>query len=102
MIHVIATIELAPGGREAFLKEFHALVPHVKAEDGCIAYGPTVDVASGIPVQGALRADVVTVVEQWRDVPALQAHLVAPHMQAYRGRVKDLVRGMQLQVLEPA
>jgi quinol monooxygenase YgiN len=102
MIHVIATIELAPGGREAFLKEFHALVPSVKAEDGCIAYGPTVDVASGIPAQGSLRADVVTVVEQWRDVPALQAHLVAPHMQAYRGKVKDLVRGMQLQVLEPA
>ena len=102
MIHVIATIELAPGGREAFLQEFHALVPQVKAEDGCIAYGPTVDVASGIPVQGSLRADVVTVVEQWRDVPALQAHLVAPHMQAYRGKVKDLVRGMQLQVLEPA
>ena len=101
MIHVIATIELAPGGREAFLKEFHALVPQVKAEDGCIAYGPTVDVASGIPVQGSLRADVVTVVEQWRDVAALQAHLLAPHMQAYRGKVKDLVRGMQLQVLEP-
>lgn len=102
MIHVIATIELAPGGREAFLNEFHALVPQVKAEDGCIAYGPTIDVASGIPVQGSLRADVVTVVEQWRDVAALQAHLLAPHMQAYRGKVKDLVRGMQLQVLEPA
>jgi quinol monooxygenase YgiN len=102
MIHVIATIELTPGGREAFLKEFHALVPHVHAEDGCIAYGPAVDVASGIPLQGALRKDVVTVVEQWRDVAALQAHLVAPHMQAYRGKVKDLVRGTQLQVLEPA
>jgi len=102
MIHVIATIELAPGGREAFLKEFHALVPQVTAEDGCIAYGPTVDVASGIPVQGALRADVVTVVEQWRDVAALHAHLAAPHMQTYRGKVKDLVRGMQLQVLAPA
>lgn len=102
MIHVIATIRVAAGRRADFLKEFHALVPAVKAEAGCIAYGPTIDVASGIPVQGALREDVVTVVEQWKDIPALQAHLVAPHMQAYREKVKGLVLGMDLQVLEPA
>ncbi|MES1213795.1 MAG: putative quinol monooxygenase [Singulisphaera sp.] len=102
MIHVIATIHLTPGRRTEFLKEFHALVPLVKAEKGCIDYGPTVDVASGIPVQGALRDDVVTVVEKWQDLDCLRAHLVAPHMQTYRTKVKDLVRDMQLQVLEPA
>ena len=102
MIHVIATIEIAPGKRADFLREFHALVPLVLAEQGCVAYGPTVDVASGIPAQPALREDSVTVVERWEDLDALRAHLVAPHMQAYRGKVKDLVRGMQLQVLQPA
>jgi quinol monooxygenase YgiN len=102
MIHVIATIELASGRRAEFLKEFHALVPSVKAEAGCIDYGPAIDVASGIPVQGALRSDVVTVVERWKDLDALRAHLTAPHMQAYRAKTKDLIRGMRLQVLEPA
>jgi len=102
MIHVIASITLAAGRRADFLKEFHALVPLVKAEAGCLDYGPAVDVASGIPVQGALRDDVVTVVERWKDLDALRAHLAAPHMQSYRGKVKDLVLGMQLQVLEPA
>lgn len=102
MIHVIATIELAAGQREAFLKEFHALVPKVHAETGCLEYGPTVDVASGIAAQGSPRPDVVTVVEKWSDLAALQAHLGAPHMVDYRPRVKHLVRATTLQILEPA
>lgn len=102
MIHVIATIELAAGQREAFLTEFRRLVPQVRAEAGCIEYGPTVDAASGIAAQGPPRQDVVTVVEKWSDLPSLKAHLVAPHMEAYRPRVKHLVRSTTLQVLEPA
>jgi quinol monooxygenase YgiN len=38
MIHVIATIELVEGQRAAFLKEFQALVPQVRAEVGCLEY----------------------------------------------------------------
>jgi quinol monooxygenase YgiN len=102
MIHVIATIELAEGQREAFLKEFRALVPKVRAETGCLEYGPVIDVASGIAAQGPPRASVVTVVEKWSDLAALKAHLVAPHMEDYRPRVKNLVRSTTLQVLEPA
>lgn len=102
MIHVIATIAIAPGRRADFLAEFHRVVPAVLAEDGCLAYGPAVDVASGIPIQPAPRLDTVVVIEQWRDLPALRAHLVSPHMAAYRERVQGLVQGVQLQVLEPA
>ncbi|MBI1830559.1 MAG: antibiotic biosynthesis monooxygenase, partial [Planctomycetes bacterium] len=47
MIHVIATITVKPGKRDAFLAEFHRIVPAVHAEAGCIEYGPSVDVASG-------------------------------------------------------
>jgi quinol monooxygenase YgiN len=102
MIHVIATITVAAGKRDAFLAEFHRVVPDVLAEDGCLAYGPTIDTPSGIPVQTPLRADVVVVVEQWRDLPALRKHLEAPHMATYRERVQGLVLGAQLQVLQPA
>jgi quinol monooxygenase YgiN len=102
MIHVIATIEVAPGRREALLAEFHRIVPLVRAEDGCLAYGPTVDVASGMPAQIPLRDDVLTIVEKWASLDALRAHSQAPHMQEYRVRVKDLVKRVQLQVLEPA
>ena len=102
MIHVIATITVAAGRRAEFIAEFHRVVPAVLAEDGCLVYGPTVDLATGLAPQIPLRADVVTIVESWRDLEALRAHLVAPHMAVYRARVKDLVHSAQLQVLEPA
>jgi quinol monooxygenase YgiN len=102
MIHVIATIELQPGRRDDFLAEFHKLVPAVRGEAGCIEYGPAVDADTGIASQQQKGADVVTVVEKWDSLEALDAHLVAPHMQEYRPRVKDLVRQTTLHVLKPA
>ena len=102
MIHVIATIELHPGRREDFLREFHRIVPPVLAEQGCLEYGPTVDVDTGLSAKLPLRADVVTIVEKWASLEALKAHLVAPHMVEYRPRVKDMVIRTTLQVLEPA
>jgi quinol monooxygenase YgiN len=102
MIHVIATIEVVPGKREAFLAEFHRIVPPVRAEVGCLEYGPTVDVVTNFAAQIPLRENTVTIVEKWESVAALQAHMVAPHMLEYRGRVKDLVAGVKIQVLQPA
>ncbi|HEX3870583.1 MAG TPA: putative quinol monooxygenase [Pirellulales bacterium] len=102
MIHVIATITVAEGKRDVFLSHFRALVPKVLAEKGCIEYGPTIDVETEIPGQPAARSDVVTVVERWKDIAALEAHLMAPHMLEYRAIVKDLMRGAELRVLKPA
>ena len=102
MIHVIATIELAPGTRDAFLTEFRKLVPLVLAEAGCVEYGPTIDADTGIASQAKIGADRVVIVEKWESVAALKAHSVAPHMQAYRPAVKDYVRGMELRVLTGA
>lgn len=102
MIHVIATIELAVGTRDAFLAEFHKLMPLVHAEDGCIAYAPCIDAMTGIPTQFMTGADRVTIMEQWASVDALKTHGVASHMKAYRVAVKDYVRGMELRVLKPA
>ena len=102
MIHVIATIDLAPGTRDAFLIEFRKLVPLVLAEAGCVEYGPTIDADTGIASQAKIGADRVVIVEKWESVAALKAHSVAPHMQAYRPTVKDYVRGMELRVLTGA
>ena len=46
--------------------------------------------------------NVVTVVEKWASVEALEAHLMAPHMLEYRKRVKPMVVGTSLEILEPA
>lgn len=102
MIHVIATVTLNEGKREAFLNAFHELMPKVHAEEGCIEYGPAVDVDSGISRQGDLRPGVAVILEKWESLDHLKAHLEAPHMGEYREKVKDLVVGVSLQILEPA
>lgn len=100
MIHVVATIEVADGKRETFLREFHKLVPQVYAESGCHEYAPFEDVDTDIPSQGGGRENVVTVLEKWKDVAALKTHLDAPHMAEFRERVKDLVADVKLQILK--
>jgi len=101
MIQVIATIELKSGCREEFLPILKGNIPAVKAEDGCLAYDPFVDVDSGLPFQGEIRQNTVTLVEAWSSIEALHAHLKAPHMAAYRDKVKDLVVSVTIQVLKP-
>jgi quinol monooxygenase YgiN len=102
MLHVIAMIELHPDSRQLFLKEFHRIVPTVRDEAGCIEYGPAVDAATEIPAQTPLGPDTVSVIEKWESVAALEAHLAAPHMAAYRERVRDFVRSVRLHILQPA
>ena len=102
MIYVVATIQLRPGMREEFLDHFRQLVPEVLREEGCLEYGPTVDVETNIAVQEPLRGDVVTVIEKWESLEHLEVHLVAPHMLAYRERVQGLVEHASLQILRPA
>jgi len=102
MIYAIATVEIADGKRAAFLEEFHKVVPDVRAEAGCLEYGPAIDFPSGIEVQEPLRDNVVTIMEKWKNLDSLMAHLTAPHMKTYRKNVKDLVVGMKINVLQPA
>jgi quinol monooxygenase YgiN len=102
MIHVLATVALRPGTRSSFLAEFAKVRPLVQAEAGCIEYGASVDVATDIAVQGELRPDTVVIIEKWESLPHLKAHLVAPHMAEYRVRIRDFVKQVSLQVLEPA
>lgn len=101
MIHVVAQIQVAEGRRDAFLEEFHRLVPEVLQEKGCIEYGPTIDAVTDLERQQT-DGNIVTILEKWDSLGDLKAHLVAPHMESYRERVKDLVVGAKLHVLEPA
>ncbi len=102
MIHVLATIELQPGTRPAFLEHFAWLTPLVHAEAGCIEYTAVVETPTPIAIQSQPRADVVVVIEKWASIEALQTHLAAPHMAEYREKVKDLVLRVGLQILENA
>ena len=102
MIFVIASLELQSGTREAFLAEFDKVLEHVLAENGCIEYVPAVDAETGIGSQFKIGPDRVTIIEKWASVDALMAHDSAPHMQAFRARVKGYVRGREIRMLTPA
>jgi quinol monooxygenase YgiN len=102
MIHVIASIELKTNSREAFLSVLKNNVPNVKAEEGCLAYQPAVDIDSGLTVQGVVRENVVTIVEAWKSLEHLVAHLTTPHMATYRDAVPDYVENVSVQIMSPA
>ena len=102
MVYVIATLQLQPGTRDAFLAEFARVVPLVRAEDGCLAYVPTVDAHTAMRSQSLAGDNCVTVVEQWASVAALKAHDQAEHMRAFRARIKGMVVENSIRMLEPA
>ena len=101
MISVLASIQIKPECFSEFVEMFKANVPTVREEDGCIEYFPSVDIESGLPPQ-VLDGNMVTVIEKWRDLDALRAHLAAPHMVAYKEKTKDMVEGVTLKVLQEA
>jgi len=102
MIHVVALITTKPGMRDQVLEAFRANVPAVRAEDGCIEYGPAIDAEGLGSFQAKVGADTFVVIEKWRDIAALKAHAAAPHMAAYAAKVKDMLAGRVVHVLSPA
>ena len=102
MIHVLAYITAKPGQRAALLAEFHAIVPLVHAEAGCIEYGPVIDVPGYGGMQTALGEDSFAVVEKWASAEALRTHSDAPHMGAYRARARDMIASVTIHVLTAA
>ncbi|TWT43272.1 putative quinol monooxygenase [Botrimarina hoheduenensis] len=102
MIHVVATLRIDPARREEFLQAFADLTPLVHAERGCLEYGAAIDEPTPIGAQSLAGDDAVVVIEKWESLAALEAHLVAPHMEAYRERVADMLRDVSLLVLRPA
>lgn len=102
MIHVVAIITAKPGMRAKVLEAFNANVPAVRAEDGCIEYGPAIDAEGMGSFQTKFGLDSFVVIEKWRDAAALKAHAAAPHMAAYAAKVKDMLAGRVIHVLSPA
>ena len=99
MIHVVAIITTRPGQREAVLSEFRAILPAVHAEEGCIEYGPAIDVPG---TDDSFGPDSFVVIEKWSGTDALAAHAQAPHMLAYGRKVADMLASRAIHVLAPA
>ena len=101
MIRVIASIHIKEGRLAEFVEIFKSNIPNVLEEKGCIEYVPNIDVPTDLPPQ-ELNNNVVTIIEKWGSLEDLQAHLLTPHMLAYKEKVKDLVDKVSLKVLGEA
>ena len=101
MINVIASIRVKTEKLSEFLEIFKSNVPSVRDENGCIEYFPAVDIDADLPPQ-SLDENVVTIIEKWESLEALRDHLNAPHMLAYKEKVKDIVEGVSIKVLQEA
>ena len=99
MIHIVAIITAKPGMREAILKEFHANMPTVHAENGCIEYGPAIDAEGSF--QAKFGPDTFVVIEKWESPEALKAHAASPHMAAYTAKTRDMLASRTIHVLQP-
>ena len=102
MIHVVAIITARPGMRETILQAFRANISAVRAEEGCIEYGPAIDAEGLGSFQTKFGPDTFVAIEKWRDAQALKAHAAAPHMAAYAAKVKDMIASRVIHVLSPA
>ena len=101
MINVIASICIETGSLSDFLEIFRANMLKVREEKGCVEYVPLVDIDAKLAPQ-TLDDNVVTIIEKWESLQALRDHLEAPHMLAYREKVKNIVTGLSLKVLKEA
>ena len=102
MISVLATIEVTEDRRDDFLALFKKLVPKVLAEEGCVEYGPWVDVENNILDPPSVRGNIVMVIEKWESLAALEAHINAPHVTEFRKAIEDMRVDIGLQILGPA
>lgn len=98
MICVIAALEVNPGRRDELLSMCQKVAPMVRAEKGCIEYVPMIDVACD---KAAVRANVVTMIEKWESLAALDTHLATPHMKEFVAKGAALGLKLGLQIVQP-
>ena len=101
MIHVLAIITAKSGMRDKILEAFHANMPAVHAEKGCVEYGPAVDAEGAGAMQAKFGPDTFVVIEKWESLDALRAHAASPHMAAYAAKTRDMIASRVIHVLQP-
>lgn len=102
MVHVVAVITAHPGKREELLKLVRANLAAVRAEKGCIEYGPVIDVPGFGGAQAELGTDTFVFIEKWESAEALKVHFTQPHMLDYREKSQGLIASRAVHVLESA
>ncbi len=90
MIYVLATITTLSGQAAALIRGARACIDATRLEEGCISYDY---------VQDTEKPDVVVVIERWSSREALAAHLLVPHLAAWREARKPFVKATKVEII---
>jgi quinol monooxygenase YgiN len=90
MISVVAILTAKPGEGPALLAAVQGNLANVRAEAGCIEYGPAQD-APFSPAK--FGDDSIVILEKWASPEALAAHGKAPHMATFSASIRDILAG---------
>ncbi len=94
MIFVIATAQVKPDKRDAFMQGVQACLAETLKEQGCLRYDCNASVSE--PTRFVF-------VEQWESRDALMAHARSDHLRAWRKLSADFVAGPTVvEIIEPA
>ena len=93
MIYVVATSQVKPESREAFIKGSKECIAATRKEKGCIAY----DLHESVTDHSKM-----VFVEQWENAEALVPHRGAEHMKTFgRVVVKCITAPPKIEVITP-
>lgn len=110
MIYVHVILDLLPGAREAYLEAVQELGVESRLEEGCLEYVVTVEHPLPLALSRNFACDAsspsgsdhVVLVEKWDDLEFYERHFSQPHFDVYLGKVKHLIRRVEMRILEPA
>ena len=101
MIYGVVSVRVKPGKKEEFITLFKSITGKVREEKGCVQYVAVVDFDIKAPGQ-ALDKDVVTILERWESLEALQKHLSMPYMVDFFQKQAPLTEETILKMLQEA
>jgi quinol monooxygenase YgiN len=99
MINVIASVTVKKGKVTEFINGFKANALKVREEPGCVEYYPTMDVNTDL-LPSSFDENIVTIIEKWESMEALQDHINTPHMKEQIKKDEEFVVSMSARLLE--
>lgn len=99
MITVIASVHVKKGKVQEFIKGFKENAIKVRKEPGCVEYTPAMDIKTDL-LPSVFDENVVTIIEKWESMEALQEHINTPHMKEQFKRDAEFVESMSARLLQ--
>ena len=101
-VYVLCRFDLKPDADMAdYAAKTLAVVPTVRAEDGCRLYTLLKDASTDWDKPMRFGERTMWMLEKWDSIDALKAHLDTPHMKAFGPTVRPMRTASTFHVLEP-